>query len=388
VGVFVMFTAAGFVFATWASRLVAIRLTLGLDAQSMGLLLLCWSFGSITAMPLSSLLIQRFGLRRVLLAAASLAAMGLIGAGGATPAQAVAGVGVGLAALGIGFGVWDVTQNVAASDVERALRRAVMSRLHAGYSVGTIIAGATGAAMARLGVPVIAHFSAVAVLALAAVAWGAHTLLPAPQHDADRSARARGERSAWLESRTLLIGLVVLGLTLAEGAASDWMASGIEQSFGTSEATAIVGFTVFLTAQTAIRMFATPLVDRFGRPWAIRASGVAAAAGVGLYSLTPALPLVFVGAALWGAGAALVFPLGMSAAGDDPTRAAQRTAVVSTIGYGAFLSGPPLLGLLAQHVGFRLAMLALAAPTVLAVVLAGSTRPPGDKGGPDQGACH
>ena len=57
------------------------------------------------------------------------------------------------------------------------------------------------------------------------------------------------------------------------------------------------------------------------------------------------------GALLWGLGAALGFPVGMSAAADDPSRAAVRVSVVSSIGYTAFLAGPPLIGLLAEDVG-------------------------------------
>jgi hypothetical protein len=41
----------------------------------------------------------------------------------------------------------------------------------------------------------------------------------------------------------------------------------------------------------------------------------------------------------------------MSAAGDDPVRAAVRVSVVSSIGYAAFFAGPPLVGFLADHVG-------------------------------------
>jgi MFS family permease len=489
IGVLALFVACGFTFASWASRLVAVRQGLGLDPGQMGLLLLCWSAGSVAAMPLSGRMIKRFGGRQVLVVFGGIAAAGLVGAGFAAGASSVPAVGALLFALGVGIGVWDVTMNVAATDVEHALARSVMPRFHAGYSLGTVLAGGIGAGLARLGLPVAAHFALVAALGLAALFWGVSTLLPggalgvdrrakprppgraanpdrrartqpsgqttdAPHRaeqprsseapaaghqpgrarsnaDADLDRRARtqpsgqttdghrqaeqprssedlesdrqpktqrpGEaladghqagrarsdgaatpdraRSTWGEPRVLLVGLVVLALSLAEGAAGDWLASGIVQGFGTPEAVGIAGLTVFLTSQTAVRVFGTRLVDRVGRPAAIRGSGLLAMAGVALYALAPGLPLVFVGAALWGAGAALVFPLGMSAAGDDPARAAARTSVVATIGYGAFLTGPPLLGLLADHVGFRLAMLALAAPSALAVVFAWATRP-------------
>ncbi|MFZ2625800.1 MAG: MFS transporter, partial [Propionibacterium sp.] len=64
------------------------------------------------------------------------------------------------------------------------------------------------------------------------------------------------------------------------------------------------------------------------------------------------------------------FPVGISAAGDDPARASLRISVVSTIGYAAFLGGPPLLGFLGDHLGVLEALLAVGAVSVLAVFLA------------------
>jgi len=54
------------------------------------------------------------------------------------------------------------------------------------------------------------------------------------------------------------------------------------------------------------------------------------------------------------------FPVGMSAAADDPVRAAARVSVVSTIGYAAFLVGPPLLGFVGDEVGTLNALLVVA----------------------------
>ena len=56
---------------------------------------------------------------------------------------------------------------------------------------------------------------------------------------------------------------------------------------------------------------------------------------------------------VWGLGAALGFPVGMSAAADNPMKASARVSVVSTVGYGAFLGGPPILGLLGEALGVR-----------------------------------
>jgi cyanate permease len=99
-------------------------------------------------------------------------------------------------------------------------------------------------------------------------------------------------------------------------------------------------------------------------------------AGLLLFILGPALPAAFGGALLWGAGISLGFPTGMSAAADDPALAARRVSVTASIGYTAFLGGPPLIGFLGDHIEVRHALICVAALLALAVVIAGALRPP------------
>jgi MFS family permease len=66
-----------------------------------------------------------------------------------------------------------------------------------------------------------------------------------------------------------------------------------------------------------------------------------------------------VGAALWALGVCLVFPAAVSAGGEAPERPADAIAAVTTIGYGGFLVGPTLIGLLAEQVGLGRALLVL-----------------------------
>jgi len=46
-----------------------------------------------------------------------------------------------------------------------------------------------------------------------------------------------------------------------------------------------------------------------------------------------------------------------------------RLSVVATIGYTAFLAGPPLLGFLGDHVGILHALLAVGVVSVLAILI-------------------
>src|SRR5690606_29170745 len=114
-----------------------------------------------------------------------------------------------------------------------------------------------------------------------------------------------------------------------------------------------------------------------GRVVVLRASASLAFVGLALFALPPSIALTALGAVLWGLGAAVGFPVGISAAADDPVHAASRVPVVATIGYSAFLVGPPVLGFLADVVGYRYAMLAIALPAVLSLLVAGVARPQG-----------
>ena len=77
------------------------------------------------------------------------------------------------------------------------------------------------------------------------------------------------------------------------------------------------------------------------------------------------------GIALWGIGSALGFPLGISALSVDPVMTPARVSVLSTVNYGAALIGPPLLGLIADHIGYHRALAFVALPVLLAIILAG-----------------
>ena len=141
-----------------------------------------------------------------------------------------------------------------------------------------------------------------------------------------------------------------------------------------SSGTGVIAVSVFLSAMTLARILGTSALDRFGRVTILLVLFGTAFAG-SLMVVFGSLPVAFAGAAVWGIGASLGFPVGMSAASDDPARAAARLSVVSTMGYTAFLSGPPLLGLLGDRVGTLHALLAVGVAAVIAMVSVPAARP-------------
>ena len=163
--------------------------------------------------------------------------------------------------------------------------------------------------------------------------------------------------------------MLVLGLALAEGAAGDWVALALADGHGQTDAAGAAGYGLFVTFMTIGRFAGTLVLDRFGRVPVMRWCAALAVLGLGLFVFAPVPWLAYVALAIWGLGASLGFPVGMSAAADDPVKAAARVSVVSTIGYGAFLCGPPLLGLLAEHVGILHSLLAVMVMLIVSFLL-------------------
>ncbi|WP_265520592.1 MFS transporter [Oerskovia flava] len=404
--VFAVFFFNGFNFASWASRLPAVRDSLGFAEAEMGLLLLFAATGSLIALPLSGMVVQRIGASRAVVVFATVSTAGLVvavlGVGEGSPLA----VRVGLFCFGVGTGVWDAAMNLEGAAVEQRLGKAIMPRFHAGFSFGTMAGAGVGIVAAALFVPVQWHLVGAVSMSLVAVLWSVRYFLPAGEvHEADvapdasadpataaapisAAENARSAGRAWLEPRTLLIGLVVLAAALTEGAANDWVSLAVVDGFGTSDAMGAVGLAVFLTAMTGMRLLGTGLLDRFGRVAILRVSAGLALVGLTIFALVPTLWAALVGVALWGTGAALGFPVGMSAASDDPRHAAVRVSVVATIGYSAFFVGPPLIGFLAEVVGYREALLVIALPVVVGLFAISAARPlPGAAGfAPDAAA--
>jgi len=383
--------------ASWATRLPAIRDDLHLSTGRLGLVLLAVSVGSVSMLPWAGALVRTFGPARTVVMGVITAVTGIALVGVAPTVWTLV---AGLVLTGSGIGAWDVAMNVEGAEVERRIGRAIMPRFHAAFSLGTVFGAGVGALSAAGSVPVRVHLPVVAALVLVVAVLGTRNFLPAPTRPAPTSAiepttaieaaaagAARGQLSAWLESTTLLIGVLVFSMALAEGSANDWLALAVVDGYGAVHAVAAVVFGVFVTGMTTMRMAGPLLLNRFDHVLVLRASAGLVLLGTGLViagairagGAGSAFDYVLAagGALLWGMGAALGFPMGMTAAAADPARSAARVGVVSTIGYTAFLAGPPLLGALGQHIGIARSLVAVSGAVLLALVTAGAVRQPG-----------
>ncbi|MEV7623019.1 MFS transporter [Actinoplanes sp. NPDC089786] len=356
IAVGVTFAVNGLAYAGWLARAPAVRDDLGLTAAGFGLLLLCMSGAAIAAIPLAGPLVQRLGPARAVLLGSMSVVLGLIALAAGTATGTIWLAGLGLVLAGMGNSTWDVSMNVEGADVERRLGRTILPRFHAGFSLGTVLGAGVSALLAAVGVPVSVQLTLTAVLAAAVMALAVRRFTPwSPLPAGEKPAMS--VREAWREPRTIMIGLILLGFGFTEGVANDWLAIALVDAYHASETIGAVGFGAFVTAMTVSRLFGGVAIERWGRVRTLRGTVVLGVAGVLLVVTNIGVPVALVGALLWGAGASLGFPVGMSAAADDPVRAALRLSVAGSIGYGAFLAGPPLIGLVAEDLGVLQAIL-------------------------------
>ncbi len=379
---------------SWLARIPAIRDSLGLTTADIGMLLLVGSLASLAAVVVTPRAVRVLGNRGVLAASgvalgAGSALMGIGPQNGSVPLLVT-----GLLLTGVGSALTSVVFNVQNARIERAVGRTVIPQFHAAFSLGAVAGSVLGALASRAGVPVGVQLTAVGVVTVVWRFASLDAVLP-PQPDeltarpvappaagddarATPSPRPRRRPSPtaapWLERRTLLIAAMVFAGSLSEGSANNWLSLAVVDGFDRPESTGGVVLGVFVGAMTVCRAVGTHLIDRFGRRAVMRASGLAAIAGLLVFGLAPGLHFAVLGVALWGAGAAMVAPIGMGASADDPLRAAGRVAVATAGGSIAAIVAPPVLGLVAETLGARGALVLVAVPLVTIVALAGAVR--------------
>ena len=377
------FAFDGFVFATWAVRIPAVKAATGASPAELGVALLGVSAGAIATMTLSGALCRRFGGVRVLLAGALWLSLSLL-----LPAVARSAVTLGLSLLlfGMGYGCVNVAANTVAVDVVAVLRRPVMPSFHAAWSLGGLAGASIGGLLAPHLSP-LPHFAIATLLGLAVTAAAGRVLLttalpPAPALSAEsdlaavndeigsgtagsaaaatapdaaggpdpavRTAPAGGAGHAGYWRLVLLFGILAACAAYGEGSISDWGALRLH-GLGAGAGLAAIGYAAFALAEAGGRMAGTWLLARFGQRAVLVSGGLATCAGMLCAALAPSIPVVVAGFALAGLGVANAFPAAMTRVG--LLAGPHGVAVASTLGYGGFLLGPPLIGFLTAAIG-------------------------------------
>ena len=363
----VVFFASGASYGSWVARIPALQDGLDATKSELGLALFGVAAGAVVALPLAGWLSARLGSRRVTRAALVAVAVTL-----PLPALATSLLGLGLAfaALGGAGAMLDLAMNAHGVAVEERYARPILSSFHASFSFGGLAGAVAGGLAAAAGIEPLAQFTGAAVVIAAIAAWSGRTLL---SRDVDRveTGPVYGRPTAALAA----LAVLAFAVLFAEGAAADWSGVYLNDTVGTGEGAATAAFIAFSATMTIGRLAGDRLTAAWGSVRLTRASGALAAVGLATALVVQTAPIAVLGFACLGAGLATVVPTVFRAAGARTSSPGAGIAAVSTVGYSAFLVGPPFLGFLADATSLSFALWTVVGLCALIAVLAAATAP-------------
>lgn len=345
-----IFFLAGLGMAAWAPLIPFVKARLGIDDGALGLLLFCLAAGSMAIMPFAGYLIAKLGCRAVLLGAGALLCIDL-------PLLALLDepllMGAALGVFGAVNGIMDVAMNSLAIIVERESGQAKMSGFHGFYSLGGI-AGAGGVSLLLLaGLAPAQAIGLIALLIAILLLIVAGDLLA---HGGIGERRRGGARWALAHGKILFIALLCFFVFLTEGAMLDWSALFLHAERGVAKSQAGIGFTLYAVAVACGRLYGDRLIGAVGRFRTLLLGSLCAAAGVLLTVTVPLASAAFGGLMLAGLGIANIVPILFNAVGNQKqVPPGQAFPAVTLVGYLGLLTGPALIGFIANYTSLALA---------------------------------
>lgn len=366
---FMLFALPGLAISSYLARTPDIRAALHASTELMGIVMFGVSIGSMLGIVISPRLISRLGPRALTAVGMTciVLSMPVVGVGAEVGLAGVAAGGLCL--FGFGMGSSEIAINTEAAAVERALGTAVLPAVHGCFSLGTVVGALVGVGCGHASISVGLHLGLVGAI-------GAPILLTQVRHLSPRNPstplahESVSLSTVWRDRRLLLIGAIVLSVALAEGAATDWLPLVMVDGHGSSAVAGSMVFAAFAAAMTVGRFGGGYFLNRHGRRAVFRFSAGMSAVGIGCVVLVDNQLFAGLAVLLWGLGLSVGFPIAISAAGDTGDRPAARVAFVATMGYTAFLVGPPTLGILGEDYGLRSALLLPLSLVALSFLLA------------------
>ncbi len=372
--IFGVFFTESAVLGNWIPRIPDIKENLGLSVGELGFSLFAMPLGTLLGLFIAAKIIEHIGgLRRACQVFVPLWALSFIlPAFASTQWEFV----LFLFISGGTVGLVEVAMNTEADRIEQLYNKKIMSRCHGFWSLGSMVGALTGGLLAQAGVAVSTHFAIVFVL-LAILGFVVASRLPKPEKLVVEEPEPVSAPIIRLPSKAIvLLCILPIGSMVVEGAFIDW--SGVFMRTILDASPLIIGITYsfFAIVMAAVRLSGDHIRERFSEQLIVQVSGIAAFAGIVLFALAPNIIVAFIAAALSGMGVAVVYPLAITAAARRPGRSsADNVASITMISFSAFLFAPPIIGLLSELFGLRIALLLLSPLAISSFFLSAQINP-------------
>ena len=355
-----IFLVCGLGLSSWAPMVPFAKDRLLLDDAELGLLLLLLGLGAIMMMPLSGIILNKIGSRKVIALGSFIIALTL-------PLLVVissnAGMAVALFAFGCGIGMVDVAMNTHGVQVQNLYGKPIMSSLHGLFSVGGLLGSLGLGLLMKIGLDPL--FAAICVsIALIIIVLSQYKHLFNQKFEKQtiekftlRDGPVKAKNSfQWMDARVLLLGFMSFSIFLSEGAVLDWSALLLRDIKNTMPEFAGAGFATFSVAMAMMRLAGDKILLILNRRIVVVGGCLVAVAGILLIIFSSWLAVILLGFLLIGIGAANTVPVFFSEGGRIPAISPTISiSAISTMGYAGQLTGPALLGYVAHHYSLQMA---------------------------------
>ncbi|MQQ08981.1 MFS transporter [Epibacterium sp. SM1979] len=257
----------------------------------------------------------------------------------------------------MGFtGVLDVIMNTRVSQIEAETGRSLMNLNHAIYSFAYGLAAILAGVARGQGLGAAQCFLIAALMTLALCLGMRHH----PAHQAPEETVTKPRLPHML---LLMAGLVTLFAFMSEQAVDNWSALHLERMFDVRAHESALGPAILGLTMGIGRLSGQVVLQGWPEGRVLRMAGALSALGVLIGVWAPVLWLAYLGFALFGLGVSVTGPMALAWVGKvvPPHLRAQAISRVVMVAYAGFFFGPPMLGVLSEVFGLRIAFTVIAA---------------------------
>ena len=374
------------VMGAWLPRIPEIQLRLDLDISQISVVFLGAPLGIFLSLTFAGKLVDRLGSRAAIALFFPLYYLAMLLPPVSENQQQLT---ISMFIAGIMLGVLDLACNVMADEMEKATSTRLMNSAHGLWSLGLLAGTLVGwwAASHEIS-PHEAAFMLVLLIPVPAALLAIN--LPrsatpkerADGHDKPEDVTApmpKHRRWNWPHPQLLGVCFFTFGATFTEGAVADWAGIYMRDIVDADRRTIGYSLAAFALVIAVTRILADPLRRHFPAATIARTTAMIGLSGTLVIGLARTLPVAVAGFALVGIGAAIAFPLAVTAAAAAPGPSpARNVALLTFIALTSFLVAPPAIGFIAAHSDIRTGLLLLFPMLLLSVLLSkfADSRPP------------
>ncbi|THD66338.1 MFS transporter [Robertkochia marina] len=367
-----VFASLNILIGTWAIYIPTVAEKLGLGEGALGVSLFFFALGTLISIPMAPLIIKQLGVGRVTIVSVVFFCVAAV-----FPLLASSHFLLSLALFMVGAtsGVTDIAMNTLVSEIESVKKVKIMSAAHGFFSLGGVIGAGIGSLLiAAIASPWI-HMAMVAGVTLVV------NLLLARYYINWRSATKEKTSFSFRSMRPLFaLGLISFIMMASEGAVVDWSGLYLEKVTMAGSALLIgMGYTVFSVTMTLGRFLGDQISHRLGS-YPIIITGLILGATAYLVILTGNTMAAIIGFGILGLGFSVIIPELFRLGGNvSEMSAARGISFIAGTGYAGFLTGPVVLGFLAQWSSLKTSYILLLGAALFALVIAWYSRKQGNR---------